>query len=267
LSKVNFHYFIEKDFSVARLKRKFTFLEECGYQSILLPFGPRKGDMFTKIVAAHSDNLKLKYMVAVRPYAMHPSYLAMIAESFYEIFGNKLMINIVSRVGNAAAFDQKETVDDVRKTSETFIKKLNKVYEERKFNIYSKPELLVTGSTPEILDIALNNADYSIALLKDYSRHKKQFDVIKNSNVKQMIGMYIVYKDTVEEAKQFYDAMEDALKESAIYGDKNSLIKQIEDFSKDGVTDILMLNYSVFHDRGINSDKFVSEYTREIQNA
>lgn len=261
---MDFHYFIEKDFSVTRLKRKFPFLEECGYKSILVPFGPKKGDMFTKIVAAHSDNLKLKYMVAVRPYAMHPSYLAMIAESFYEIFGNKLMINVVSRITNASAFEQQETAEDGRKTSEEFLKKLNKVYEDRKFNIFSKPELLVSGSTPEMLEVALNNADYSIALLKDYSRHKEQFDVIRNSNVRQMIGMYIVYKDTIEEAKQFYDAMEDALKESAIYGDKESLIKQIDDFSKNGITDILMLNYSVFHDRGINSDKFVSEYTKEM---
>jgi hypothetical protein len=71
-------------------------LESSGFAGTLFTYGPLQGDYFTKIARDLKTNQKIKYMVAIRPYAISPQYLCMISDSFDSIQEGRLQINLIS---------------------------------------------------------------------------------------------------------------------------------------------------------------------------
>lgn len=256
---MEFHYFLEDGFSSDQLKDLFETLDKHSYESVLLPFGVMIGDMLVKIPSIANDKHKLKYMFAMRPYALHPSYLAMISKSYYNMFGNRLIFNIVNGKHNVPLFDQTTSIEDRKINTEKFLKRFNEVYETHFFDKETKPIIILSGSKPDTVKMASEHADFSLILLKDFIEYKGQFDIIKQNNKKQMVGMYIIPGNTEEEAKSLFDSIHDLHKESAIYGTYDSLSRQIDDFTTDGIDAIMVLNSALFN-KNINADDFVLKY-------
>lgn len=91
--KMKFYYFNGGD-HIENGKTKV--LEKHGFTGVLFTYESQSRDYFTKIARHINEQEKLKYMVAIRPYAISPQYLNMINTSLYSIMPNKLQINLVS---------------------------------------------------------------------------------------------------------------------------------------------------------------------------
>jgi hypothetical protein len=71
-------------------------LEKSNFTGVMFTYDTEQGDIFTKIIKENKFNEKLKYLIAIRPYAISPQYLCMINQSINSILGNRLQINLIS---------------------------------------------------------------------------------------------------------------------------------------------------------------------------
>jgi hypothetical protein len=91
---MNFFWFERStDFEIKTLSIE---LEDNGFEGILLPYSFYHGDQFVKIANAIDINKKIKYMVAIRPYAISAQYLSMINNSFNKICNERISINLIT---------------------------------------------------------------------------------------------------------------------------------------------------------------------------
>ena len=73
-----------------------TLLENSHFDGVMFVYDSALGDVFTKMVENMKTNEKIKYLVAIRPYAISPQYLCMINQSINSIMPDRLQINFVS---------------------------------------------------------------------------------------------------------------------------------------------------------------------------
>ena len=71
-------------------------LEDAGYKSMLLTYFSNSHDNWIKAGRAGLPDESIKYMIAIRTYAISPEYCAMICRSFEEMLPGKLSLNIVN---------------------------------------------------------------------------------------------------------------------------------------------------------------------------
>ena len=76
-----------------------TLLENSHFDGVMFVYDSALGDVFTKMVENMKTNEKIKYLVAIRPYAISPQYLCMINQSINSIMPDRLQINFVSSDG------------------------------------------------------------------------------------------------------------------------------------------------------------------------
>lgn len=81
------------DFNFKTLSEK---LEDIGFTGILFPWGSMGDDYFTHIANKMDVTKKIKYMVAIRPYAVSPQYLCKVNRSMNKISNNRILINFVT---------------------------------------------------------------------------------------------------------------------------------------------------------------------------
>jgi alkanesulfonate monooxygenase SsuD/methylene tetrahydromethanopterin reductase-like flavin-dependent oxidoreductase (luciferase family) len=247
---MNFHWLSRGSevSTVEEIKTLSSKLEDCGYYSVLLTYHSKSSDMLIKSFAAASNCQKLKYMIAMRTYAISPEYLSMICKSYNDEFPNKLIFNIVS-----GDFHPDETsLNDVlliSKDLDTSEKRLEytkswmKKFKEIVFDDYY-PEIIMAGHSEMNKEIC-NEFDATqlsmINLYKDYSKKKN-----KIINKKQMITFAIVIRDSEEEALSFimknsYGGVTvGAGTNWTIFGPKDKVKKEIQEMYNLGITDIMI---------------------------
>jgi hypothetical protein len=71
-------------------------IKDANFSGVMFTYDVTQGDIFTKIVEQIQPNENIKYLVAIRPYAISPQYLCMISNSMNSIIKNKLQINFIS---------------------------------------------------------------------------------------------------------------------------------------------------------------------------
>ena len=77
-------------------KGEITRLEQHRFDGVMFVYDAVLGDVFTRIARDIRLNEKIKYLVAIRPYAISPQYLCMINKSINSIMPNRLQINLIS---------------------------------------------------------------------------------------------------------------------------------------------------------------------------
>lgn len=75
---------------------EITRLEQHHFDGVMFVYDAVLGDVFTKIARDIRMNEKIKYLVAIRPYAISPQYLCMINKSINSIMPNRLQVNLIS---------------------------------------------------------------------------------------------------------------------------------------------------------------------------
>jgi len=71
-------------------------LENSHFSGVMFTYDATQGDMFVRIAKDIKPQEKIKYLVAIRPYAISPQYLCMINQSMNEIDPDRLQINLIS---------------------------------------------------------------------------------------------------------------------------------------------------------------------------
>lgn len=91
---MNFFWFERtNNFDIKSLSEE---LENNGFCGVLFTYSFFNDDYFVKIANTIDTNKKIKYMVAIRPYAISAQYLCMINSAFEKISKNRIVINIIT---------------------------------------------------------------------------------------------------------------------------------------------------------------------------
>lgn len=223
------------------LKILSNVLDYSGYESVLTVYHSKISDYWIKIANIINPEHKLKYMIAVRTYAISPEYCAMMCEAFNEIDKNRLILNIVA----GDVHEDESSQDDV-----VFISDLIKTHEDRvkytsvwleKFNkltiLKNKPELVISGTSSGTLD---NSSRYGDAHLCMYSSY---IDGLKEmiSADRKMVARIVIVRDTKEEAEYIYNMLPESMgKLSCLFGSENDILDSIASMKEDGITDLLI---------------------------
>jgi len=218
-------------------------LEKVGYESVLLVYHSKVPDFLTKAVRVMSSKQKLKYMIAIRTYAISPEYMAMICQSINEMAPNKIILNVVS-----GDIHQGETsiedlilIGDLLPTTKSRIDYtdmwLNKFLNME--ILRSKPPIVMGGHSDLTRNIAIKHNATHLSMINMHEDHLKNSNPIYNK--KQMICFGLVIRDTQEEAelfgKEFFSESEKRL---FICGTKEHLIDKINYLKSIGVSDLLV---------------------------
>lgn len=232
-----------RDGSIQHLKTISGIVDEFGYESILLVYHSKIDDNWIKAARALDLNHKFKYMPAIRTYSISPEYCAMMSRAFHTIAPNRLMLNIVS----GDIHSEETSVEDIlliKEHIDTPEKRLS--YTD---DWISKFLELANGTVSEIVMGGHSNktkimADkYNATHLSMLNMHKQSFNdpsFIKNK--KQMVSISILINDSPEEIDQILNASPGS-EQWTIYGDKDSVKKQIMDLKDLGVTDLLISSH------------------------
>ena len=228
------------DTSIDHLKTISGIVDEFGYESMLLVYHSKIDDNWIKAARVLDTNHKFKYMPALRTYAISPEYCAMICKAFYSISPNRLMLNIVS----GDLHKEETSVDDLIWTSkdlDTPEKRLKYTDEWiSKFNSLSGntvSEIVMGGHSNETRLMADKYNATHLAMLNMHKQSYQDTSFIKNK--KQMLSFSIIINDSESDIK---DMLARSLGSDrwTIYGNKDSVKKQLIDLKELGATDLLI---------------------------
>lgn len=229
--------------SLEEFKKISKEANEVGYYSLLLTYSSFQPDLLLKSAMIADNNIKTKFMLAIRTYAISPEYMSMICASYNEIFPNKLILNIVS----GDIHDGETSIEDIPLFSNflnTPDKRLDYTYEwvEKFLKISKKwytPEIIMSGHSDKTKIMAKNFKATHLSMLNMY------IDEIENKNriinEKQMISLSILIRNTKKEAEEFLSHNGgDRVKQWTIYGNDDDILQEIENLKKIGVSDIII---------------------------
>ena len=228
------------DTSVEGISSLCKELDDKNYYSFLFTYHAYDSDNWIKAAHTIQKDHKIKYMIAIRPYAISPEYLVMMINAFEEISPNRLMINIICGLGT----HEENIIDNLILNKEYFDNYATRQEYTRSF-MKKVREILPKDSKVEFVLSALQ--DYDIETSNMYSDCNVMFysDFIKNHNkVKSKVNMVAIMpiiRDTHQEAKEQYDSMiKKGIQMDTIYGTESEIIDQINNLEKMGATDILV---------------------------
>ena len=259
---MRFHWMIRtEDNTVDGLKKLSAELDDCGIYSLLLPYGANDNDYFYKLPLVIDPAQKLKYLVAVRPYAISPEYVGALFRTINEISPNRVILNIVS--GN---FDPniepvlKHYVGDVSQI-DTMEKRV--VYTEKWLEQFyaimgnARPEIVLSGSSTKTLEIANKYSDYHMFILPRLG-HVKEYGVI---NSRRMLYAAPLVRDDPSKIDALLEGINTTFYHTVFSGNKMEVANRIKSLENEGITDILF-NHLEFDDK----IELVYEMIKEINN-
>lgn len=223
------------------LKKVFSELNSYGYYSCMLTYHSKKNDMFIKLARAVDPNIKLKYIVAMRTYAVSPEYLAMMINGFNEIAKDKLIFNIVSGDIHKDENSIEDLVDPV-----SFLSSQDRVlytgkWLEKFINIdiikNNLPEMFMSGTSEKTFSHCERFNGGTLTMV-DY--YLENVDFFSKFN-RKCVSLQICIRDTDEEAERIkhktYSG--DQLKWCYYYSE-DTLEKKIKELEDLGVTDLMI---------------------------
>lgn len=206
---------------------KIRKLEKSGFTGVLFTYEAISRDYFTQIARDIRQDEKIKYMVAIRPYAISPQYLTMISTGMNEIMPNRLQINLISGHIKDNEFNFGGIVGDVNDQSSNikrsnylieYLKEIDKI--KSKVTIENYPDFFVTTTNPYVFKTAKElNQKMIIPYPEFKSGHWKEYEDYNSSNKKWlgekinlentdiMIALSPVLRDTKEELKKASEKM------------------------------------------------------------
>lgn len=250
------------DTTVEGLKTLSKELDDAGYYSVLLVYHSNEPDHWIKAAHVLDKNQKIKYMPAIRTYSISPEYFNMICRSFNEIQNDRLMINLVS--GDLQK--DESSIDDVVAIS-SFVKThehrllYTEEWLEKYFSLKThdpRVEIIMSGHSQKTLDLSKKYSFKHLSMLDEYLNEHKGYKFRENKN--EIVTFAAVIRDSNEEAFKF---MNDLNSESAfnwtLYGDKESVKKQIKKIIDMGIKDIMISNH-----RADNQYRLIHEVVSSI---
>lgn len=229
--------------TIDSIKALSSELDDAGYYSLLLTYHSNNYDFLTKSLLAANNDLKLKFMIAIRTYAISPEYMAMICRSYNDSFPNKLMLNIVSgdihedekSIENIVMFGDKISTPESRLPyTHEWVEKFLKISKK-----WYMPEIVMGGHSDKTREMCNSFNFTHLAALNMHIDYIKKTDYIKNN--KQMVATSILIRDTDQEAKDFlFENCGKGADQWTIAGSKNYVKEKILALEAAGVTDLII---------------------------
>ena len=240
---MKFHWMIRGEKSDLKFLSSFsTEINSFGYYSMLLTYHSTLPDNFIKSARALSEKEKIKYMLAIRTYAISPEFMSMICKSFNEISKDRLMLNIVSGDihSDENPINDLVMIGDIVDTPEKRLiytdNWMDKFLKIKNFN--NKPEIVMSGHSNITRDMAIKYNATHLSMYDMYKDYMNTENPIINS--KQMISLCFVVRKTQEEADLFFESLDRGKKLWTICGDKEKIKSFIYKLESEGVTDLLI---------------------------
>lgn len=243
---INFHWmFNYGNPSVDLLKEYSKTLDSYGYDSMLLVYDPKHPDYLIPVANIIDKSQKIKYMFAIRTYAISPEFLSMICESFNLIDPDRIVLNICA--GDKPQMDNETNIDGV--VDLDILK--NNVYERilytrkwiKKFvnlKIMKKiPFLVFSGKSEYTLETAKLYGDCTLFMYNTFKENPKQLKVTPRT----MVSAAIIIGENEEYIKNILESSTvDTAKFWTISGNQEQIKNHLEELEKMGVTDLLISN-------------------------
>lgn len=241
-NKVNIHWMLRFDADAPRdLQTLSNVLDYSGYYSVLTVYHSKLPDYWLKISNIINKEHELKYMIAMRTYAISPEYCAMMCEGFNTIDRNRLMLNIAAGDLHAEeksvndVVDISDKIDTHEKRTEYTARWLEKFFDVDVLK--NKPEIIVSGTSDQTIENANRYADAHLSMYSSYSSGLKSKILTK----RKMVSCSVVIRNSEEEALSILpDNDGEMIKNSTIYGTEEQVIKRIESMEEEGITDLLI---------------------------
>jgi alkanesulfonate monooxygenase SsuD/methylene tetrahydromethanopterin reductase-like flavin-dependent oxidoreductase (luciferase family) len=224
------------DTSIDGLKNLSEVLDGVGYYSVLMVYHSTQPDHWIKAAHILNKNHKIKYMPAIRTYAMTPEYCAMMCRAFNEIQPNRLMLNIVTGdlKKEEKSINDLIYINDLMDTPEKRLKYTSEwIKKFKSFKIDGGfPEIVMSGHSDITNNLAKEYADYHLSWIG------QQTKFISNKNI---ISVPIVIRDTYEEAKQ-YVIQSEFNENVTIFGTEDQVINKLNKIILDNpkITDFML---------------------------
>lgn len=241
---MKFHYMARSaDLSVDELKKISNELDKNGYYSILLTYHSKAHDYLLKTILAANNDINLKFMIAIRTYAISPEYLAMMCASYNDLFPNKIIFNIVSgdiHKGETSVEDlvmfssQLSTPEQRLPYTEEWLEKFLNISKK-----WYTPEIFLAGNSEKTRSIC-NRFNFShISALNMYLDYIKKDNRVVNKM--QTLSFSILIRDTDEEAEEFLkNNHEPGAEDWTIFGSPETIRQRLLDIKNLGITDCLI---------------------------
>jgi len=226
------------DPSIDDIRSKATFFDSVGYESFLQVYHNAFPDAWIKAARALDTSEKIKFMIAVRPFTISPEYCAMMVAGFNSIQRNRLMLNIVH-----GTLHSEEDYDGIinpekitsqegkREHTEEFLKKL------RSRPVFDNgAEILVAGASDRTIDIAKNYGDYCVTAYHNFSEAPERFSDIE----KVMVNLFIVIRDTDEEAEKAMSTYGEEHHMHALFGSRKTVIEGLLRLEEQGASAVII---------------------------
>ena len=244
---IRFHYMARTNkLDVQSLSELSNELDLAGYYSVLLTYDPMVSDNMIKAANILNTSHKIKYMPAVRTYAISPEYFGMMCRSFEEIQKNRFMVNIVSGDINSNETFLNDIVNiqldiDTPDKRLEYTKRWIEKFISLKYLDYI-PEIVMGGHSEKTIQMANDNDFMSLVSWSEY-KNVANLDKFKKAN-RQMVSMCIVIRDTDENAKNDLDSFKiPNAYNFTLYGSKNTVKQEIINLYNSGIADIQISNH------------------------
>jgi alkanesulfonate monooxygenase SsuD/methylene tetrahydromethanopterin reductase-like flavin-dependent oxidoreductase (luciferase family) len=233
--------------SVEDIRMLSKSINSYGYYSILFVYHSKISDNLVKISRAMSKEEKLKYMIAIRTYAISPEYMAMICQSFDEMIPNKIMLNIVSGDihGDETSLNDLIMIDDLVDTPE---KRLEYTDQWIKKFISMKmmnkvPEIVMGGHSKKTREMSNKYDATHLGMVNSHIDYINEGQEIVN--LKQMVSVSFVLRETQQEIDDFSNLFLDrGQKQWTFIGNKDFIINTIKNLENIGVTDLIISGHN-----------------------
>jgi hypothetical protein len=222
------------------LKQMFEDLDKFGYYSILMVYHSLLPDYWIKCSNILDKDLKIKYMPAVRTYALSPEYFSMMYDAFEEIQEDRIVFNVLA--GNI--LPEEKSLDNLIEIShpldthhdrvlytKKWLAALKRIRSDKKF-----PSIVISGTSADSLESAVEYGEYSLCMMDDYLENMNKYSNVKN----KMVSAIIVIRDSNEEAFNFIKGLKPYEQKYCIAGTEDYVILFIKKLSDYGVTDIMI---------------------------
>ena len=227
---MKFHWMIKDNLSPKELSRMSNVLDFYGYDSMLLTFHSDEPDYWIKAANAINPDHKIKYMIALRPYAITAAYCSMMIDAFNEIDFNRMYLNIIAGTNDddQALFCTVTSIDERKRDSGSFVKTLKSINK-------NCPRVFFSGASEETVSNVKNFGDGQVITLSRFNEAGLQ-------SSRPMVRVSIILDD---DANFIYDSMQYGKEKSnTIFGNKEEIKSKIKQLESIGVTDLLISNTS-----------------------
>ena len=243
---LNFHWmFNGVEISIDNLKSYSNDLDENGYKSMLLVYDPKHPEYFVRVANIIDKSQKIKYMFAVRTYAISPEYLSMMCESFEEIDKGRISLNVCA--GNTSQMENEKHIDGLVDMDSLRLDAYERVVYTRKWAekfvnlevMSNTPELIFSGDSDYTVETANMYGSSTLCMYNSFNKNPKKFTRTQKTMVS--VGIIVSYsKSAAEEILNSFNNPN--AKDWTIYGTAEEVRLKLLELSNKGVTDILISN-------------------------